>query len=247
MKWTDRGIILSQRVSSEHSSIVTVFTREHGKHNGLIRLGSKSQNPQSSQQPGTIAEVTWNARLSEHLGNWKLDPLESLWIKIFKKPLSLAALSSACALLDKSLPERHPYSELYEYFEDFLHTLIRCGDHWQKDYIFFELKLLSVLGFGLDLRACAVTQSTDDLAYVSPKTGRAVCKSVGDPYKDRLFLLPNFLVNPNASCGPEELQKAYILTEYFLRQHLFDGKDLPLIRRRLVQSTVPMPDDFPFF
>ena len=140
-----------------------------------------------------------------------------------------------CALLDTCLPERHPYGELYQRLKILLNQLIDNND-WPRHYALFELNLLSSLGFGLDLSECAVTKKTGNLAYVSPKTGRAVCENVRRPYAERLFILPKFLMDEGVQPTPKDIYLALNMTGYFLSQFVLEGKKLPEIRQRLLSS-----------
>ena len=90
-------------------------------------------------------------------------------------PSELAGLSAACALVDAALPEREPHPAIFDGFHAFLGALGHPG--WPAIYVRLELGLLQELGFGLDLEKCAATGATEDLAYVSPKTGRAVSRA----------------------------------------------------------------------
>lgn len=232
MKWQDKGIILSQRPSSESQIILNILTETHGRHSGITRV-SKTRRQSASFQPGNLVEITWNARLSEHLGQWTLESTNMPWIQLINRPQPLLALSTICALLDVCLPERHPYIELYQELKNFLAHLTE-NDEWAKHYALFELRLLSTLGFGLNLSECTVTKTTENLMYVSPKTGRAVCAEVGKPYADRLFLLPLFLIDKNHQPTSKEFLQALNMTGYFLNQFALEGKKLPEVRGRLI-------------
>jgi len=236
MKWHDNGIILSQRSWKDNKIILSILTQDHGRHTGLIQIKEKNKNL-SHIQPGNFVETTWNARLSEHLGKWQLDTGFMPWFQIFKDPVRLLALSTVCTMTDFCLPERHPYQNLYVTLKDFLTNLISHHD-WKRNYIQFELNLLAELGFGLNLTCCAVTKQTNDLIYVSPKTGHAVSKKAGEPYQNRLLPLPYFLVQENAEVTKDQFNQALYLTGYFLNRHLLDGKTLPEIRQRFINSLI---------
>lgn len=231
MQWQDRGIILSQRTWSDSHTIVSIFTQNQGRHLGLIRL-SKQPSAKSQLQVGNIVQAIWKSRLSEHLGRWQLEADSTIWVQLLKMPKRLAALSSACGLLDKGLPERHPYPALFEFFENFVKSLAQDPD-WQRSYLKFELELLSTLGFGLTLDFCAVTKTRENLVYVSPKTGHAVCEKEGRPYADRLLKLPPFMVEESCAYTPTDFQIALNLTGFFIHRHIFENKDLPPTRQQL--------------
>jgi DNA repair protein RecO (recombination protein O) len=91
----------------------------------------------------------------------------------------------------------------------------------------FELAMLAELGFGLDLENCAATGETSDLAYVSPKSGGAVSRMVGEPWRDRLLRLPAFLRQGEASANgwsDQDLQDGFKLTGLFLLRHVLEPR-----------------------
>lgn len=232
MEWQDKGIILNQRPWSEHYSIVSIFTAAQGRHLGLIRLGKKPM-ARALLQPGNFVQAMWKARLADHLGRWQIEAERVTWTALANMPKRLAALSCVCSLLDQTLPERHLYPDLYRYAETFLQNL-ETDDDWQRKYLLFELDLLSALGFGLTLDFCAVTKARENLTYVSPKSGHAVCEEVGKAYADRLLRLPAFLLNKQLAYSEQDVCLSLKLTGYFLHRHVFDAKPLPLIRQQVV-------------
>ena len=233
MQWQDEGVVLGVRRHGESSAIVSLLTREHGRHAGLVR-GGAGKRARALYQPGNQLQVTWRARLAEHLGQLTAEPGMLAAARLMDQPDRLAALSSACALLDLTLPERDPHPALYDELLRLVATL--CGDPaWAERYVGFELALLAELGFGLDLRACAVTGATEGLAYVSPASGRAVTREGAGRYLDRLLPLPAFLLG-HRPADDADIGQALQLTGAFLRRHLFDATDraMPQARERLV-------------
>lgn len=237
MEWTEEGIILSVLRRGESSGVITLLTRDRGKHAGLIRsLVDKARR--GVYQPGNLVHAEWRARLEEHLGFYKCEIITAYSAPLLNDGDRLAGLSAACALVDSALPEREAHPKLFSRFLDLLKYL--SGPDWPAYYVAFELDLLSDLGFGLDLSHCAVSGDTKELVYVSPKTGRAVSAGAGEPYKERLLALPGFLTNRGASpvkITPESLNQGLHLTEFFLERHVFHphGRKIPQARSRLVE------------
>lgn len=235
MEWRDEGVVLSAKPHGETSAIVELFTAEHGRHAGIVR-GGASRRMKPVLQPGNSVTVTWRARLPEHLGNFALDLGKARAGVLMDDPLSLAALSGACAVVS-SLPEREAHKALYDAFLVLLDTLEQPRV-WPAVFVRFELGLLQELGFGLDLTQCAASGETTELIYVSPKSGRAVGRKAGEPYKDRLYRLPAFLIGGRASdAGPHDVADGLRLTGHFLERYLFgpfQGR-LPDARYRLVE------------
>ncbi|MFQ5765775.1 MAG: DNA repair protein RecO, partial [Rhodospirillales bacterium] len=169
MDWTDDGIVLSARKHGETSAIVTLLTRAHGRHLGLVR-GGAGKRARGMLQPGNRVQARWRARLPEHLGTFTCELTEAFAAASLRDRLKLAGLSAACAMADAALPEREPHAAVFEGLLALLSVL--QDEDWPSAYVKWEMGLLGELGFGLDLSACAATGTNDQLAYVSPKSGR---------------------------------------------------------------------------
>lgn len=230
MEWIDEGIILHTQAFGERKQIVSLFTRCHGRCSGVFNF---SQKDKGWLQCGGKVKARWGARLENHLGSWKLEPLQSHTAFLFDIPGPLAALLSMTSLCQIALPERHSYSYLYERAEALLKDL--RTPFWARSYAFFELSLLDELGYGLELNSCAVTGESQGLIAVSPRTGRAVCERVAQPYQEKLLPLPPFmsLKNKETMPGDQEILDALRLTGYFLERYLL-SRDLPAARIRLL-------------
>lgn len=232
MEWSDEGVILGVRRHGETSAIVELFTAGHGCFAGLVR-GGRSRHMRPVLQAGNRVVATWRARLEDHLGNFTLEPVQLGAGSLMDNPFQLAGLSTLVALT-RTLPEREPHPKLYDAFRVVLEKL---GDDsvWPALLARFELGLLEELGFGLDLAKCAATGSSDELYYVSPRTGRAVSRSAGEPYRDKLFGLPGFLKG-ESGMSTADLVAGFKLTGFFLERHVFEprGIDMPLARESVL-------------
>jgi DNA repair protein RecO (recombination protein O) len=190
-------------------------------------------------QPGARLQVEWSARLEEHIGHFRVDPLGASTAAIMADRAALAALGSVAALLAAALPERDAHPALYAATADLVGALGTAPD-WPARYAAWELALLAELGFGLDLSACAVTGAADDLAWVSPKSGRAVSRGAGAPWAERLLPLPAFLREGWAAPPPAaEVAAGLRLTGHFLEARLAPGlrrEALPPARARAVEA-----------
>jgi len=225
IEWSDDGIVLSARRHGESGAIVSLLTRAHGRHAGLV-LGGAGRRARGVYEPGNRVAATWRARLSEHLGHYACELAESRAAALLDDALRLAALTSATAILDAALPEREPHARLFESLDDLVARLCdpATGTTWPALYVRFELDLLTELGFGLDLTRCAATGQSDDLVYVSPKTGRAVSSIAGAAYADRLLSLPRFLkasANERLTISRADILAGLELTGFFLDRHVF--------------------------
>ena len=235
MQWSDQGVVLGVRKHGETGVILELMTQEHGRHLGLVH-GGRSKRLQAVLQPGNSVLAVWRARLDEHLGTYQIEAQDFRAARFMGSPLALYGLATMAALL-RFLPERDPHPALY-------HATAVLVDHLDDDdiapalFVHFELALLAELGFGLDLSECAATGVRDNLRYVSPKSGRAVSAAAGEPYKDRLLLLPGFLIGQTSANrpAPQDLEAGFALTDYFLRSHVFEprGQKAPEERARFV-------------
>ncbi len=235
MEWRDIGFVLTARRHGESALIVELLTCEHGRHAGLVR-GGQSPRRRALLQSGNAVAVTWRGRLPEHLGTVECELIRAHAARFLEHPGRLAALAAAAALVAVALPEREPHGDVYLSFAGLIDRL-DSADAWPRHYIAWERDLLAALGFGLDLSCCTVTGTTDDLAYVSPRTGRAVSRDAGRPYHDKLLTLPDFLYRdtPADAAG---IVAGLALTGHFLRYHLLlpQQRELPEARGRLVEQ-----------
>jgi DNA repair protein RecO (recombination protein O) len=224
MEWRDEGIILGTRRHGETSVILEAMTRTRGRHMGLVR-GGRSRRLQPLLQPGNRMDLVWRARLDEQLGTFQAEPIEQNAARLFGRASAVFGLQTIAAHL-RLLPERDPHPELYE----MLALLVAHLDDPAlagELVVRFELRILEELGFGLDLDACASTGLRADLAYVSPKSGRAVSRAAGSPWQDRLLALPDFLQpGPLRRASQLEVELAFRLTGHFFARNVYEPRGL---------------------
>ena len=198
MRWSSEGFVLSLKPHNEKSYILEVLTREHGKHKGLIR-GVHSKNLRSIIEPGNEITAHWSGRLETHLGNYSIEGIKSWSSLILAEKEKLCALTSACSLITNTLAEKQPNENIYSGLKSLIQILTSGRNDWIKDYIIWELNLLTEIGYGLDLSKCAVTGEIEDLKYVSPKSGRAVSRKGSGKWVNKLFILPEFVQKLNTN------------------------------------------------
>lgn len=220
MEWADDAIVIGLRQHGEAAVIVDLLTRERGRHKGYVH-GGRSRRLRPVLQPGNGVRATWTSRREEALGTVTLEPLSLRAAAIMETALSLKAANHICALL-RLLPEREPHGLLYAMAEAIL-THLAEREAAAEALVRLELALLQELGFGLDLSRCAVTGAVGDLAYVSPRSGRAVTRTAGDAYRDRILVLPAFLGDGQDDAAPsaEALFQGFTLTGHFLTRDVF--------------------------
>lgn len=233
MQWQDEAVVLAVRPHGEASTIVQLLTRSHGRHAGLVR-GGQGARLRGTYQAGNLVSAVWSGRLAEHLGSFDCELTHSFAATVLDDPDRLAALVASTAICEAAMPEREPHQACFEGLLVLLKALE--SDHWAEVYVRWEMGLLAELGFGLDLSRCAGGGDNDQLVYVSPKSGRAVSLSAGEPYKERLLPLPGFLLGMSEG-GAKEVSDGLALTGFFIERHLFHPNDkaLPKARQRLAE------------
>ncbi|MGY3575895.1 DNA repair protein RecO [Bradyrhizobium sp. USDA 4504] len=249
MEWTDEGIVLGVRRHGESSAIVELLTREHGRHLGLVRGGASSRM-RPLLQPGNSVTAVWRARLDEHLGMYALEGTRLRAATLLGSSHAVYGVTHLAALA-RLLPERDPHEDIYEMLEGTLDDFEDAGVA-AVHLIRFELAMLTELGFGLDLENCAATGETTDLIYVSPKSGGAVSRAAGEPWRDRLLPLPAFLregAGGANSWSDQDLLDGFQITGLFLLRHVLeprgqghsDARDgfINAVTRRRGRSAVP--------
>jgi DNA repair protein RecO (recombination protein O) len=229
MQWTDEGIVLGVKRHGEANGILELITREHGRHLGLVRGGFGSRM-KPVLQVGNGVSANWRARLDEHLGNYTIEAMNLRAANFFNASHAIYGVSHLAALM-RLLPERDPHAGLYAEFDSILD---RLADPVLAAplVVRFELRLLSELGFGLDLEQCASTGARADLVYVSPKSGRAVSRDAGEPWADKMLRLPAFLRERDTQAAGRDLADGFALTGFFLARHVLEPRGLKLGEER---------------
>ncbi len=240
MEWRDEGLVIGVRRHGEQSSIVEAMTRAHGRHLGLVR-GGRSSRLNAALQPGNTLGLVWRARLDEHLGAFAIEPLRLRAGRLMESALALAGLAWLGALA-RLLPERDPHEAVYE-------TLTLIAERLDDEALApplvarFEALILAECGFRLDLARCAATGASEGLAFVSPRSGRAVSAEAGAPWRDRLLPLPPFMregARLESRPSADEIADGFRMTGFFLTRDLFAirGEPLPNSRRAFLAAAV---------
>lgn len=213
MEWTGEGLLIGVRRHGESSVIAEVMVAGRGRNLGLVR-GGRSPKLGAVLQPGNTIQLTWRARLEDHLGTFTVELLQARAAELINDRTRLYLSQTVCDHL-RLLPERDANDRMLGMA---LHLIDGAPDG--ADLARFELALLEDLGYGLDLSCCAVTGQTTGLTHVSPKSGRAVCREAAQPYLDRLLPLPSFLTG-RGNAGPHDIADALHLSGHFLQAHLW--------------------------
>jgi DNA repair protein RecO (recombination protein O) len=225
MQWTDEGIVLGVKRHGESSVILELMTLDRGRHLGLVRGGAGTRL-RGVLQPGNSLRATWRARLDEHLGHYAVEGTNLRAARFLGAAHAVHGVTHLAALC-RLLAEREPHARLFAALDAILDVVdepLAAATAIAR----FELDFLAELGFGLDLSSCAATGATADLAYVSPRSGRAVSRAAGAEYRDKLLPLPAFLHADESPAGAADLTEAFALSGFFLDRHAFAPRGLPL-------------------
>lgn len=236
IEWRAPGLLLAVRKHGESAAIIEVFTEAHGRQTGVVR-GGGGRRMAAVLQPGASLDVVWRARLEEHLGNFTAELVRGRAGGLLGDRTALAGLASLTALCSFCLPERQAYPALFRQTETVL-DLIGTTDLWPFAYLQWEAALLSEMGYGLDLTACAVTGATEGLVYVSPRSARAVTATGAGAWAERMLPLPACLQGVPTT-APSDVLRGLQTTGYFLEHRLVPAqgdKDLPAARARLIDA-----------
>jgi DNA repair protein RecO (recombination protein O) len=231
-EWSDRAISLGLRRFGETGAILEVFSREQGRRRGMIH-GGASQKKRGPMQPGNTLLVTWKARADDSLGFFTVETESERAAVLMADAEALAGLSALAELLAATLPEGEAKPALYDAAETVL-DMLGEPDVWPALFVRWEIGLLTVMGYGLDLSSCAVSGSNDGLTHVSPKSGRAVRGSAAGEYLDRLLPLPAFLIDNTAPATPVDIHAGFRLTGHFLSERLFADLNKPVPEARVL-------------
>ncbi len=236
MDWRETGILLTRRRHGETAAIIEVFTRDHGRHAGIVR-GGTGRRMTPVLEPGNQVDVTWRARLEDHLGTFTVEPVTARAAGLMSDRLTLAGLNALTGLLSFALPEREAHPQLYDGTLTVL-DMMTTSDHWPLAYLRWELSLLEDLGFGLDLTQCAATGDTENLTYVSPKSGRAVSAAGAGKWKTQLLPLTPAMTGQGSL---EDITEGLRTTGHFLSTGLatsLGNKPIPEARNRLIDLLI---------
>ncbi|CDP54355.1 DNA recombination and repair protein RecO [Devosia sp. DBB001] len=229
MEWTGEGLLIGVRRHGETSVIAEAMVLGRGRYLGLVR-GGRSRQQAATLQPGNSVQLTWRARLEDHLGTFAIELLQPRAAELIADRARLY-MSQLLTEHLRLLPERDPHDRL-------LMEAVRLldGPVSGEKLARFEMRLLEELGFGLDLESCAVTGNTGELTHVSPRTGRAVCREAAEPYLDRLFRLPAFL-RGEGTATPQDVADAFAISGHFLDMHVWHPRQIepPAVRGVLVE------------
>lgn len=226
----DEGFVLGAQKYGEKALIVSLFSLSKGKIVGFSSDG-KSKKMRGMFEVGNKIFFEASSRLEENLKRlFRVELIEPNAVNMMTDFKKLNLMMSVVPLIQKVLNENEEVYHLYEIIGKFFSA--KTFKEMLMWYAYFEFYLLEYLGVGLNLECCAVSGRLDDLAFVSPKTGKAVCYEVGEPYKDRLFVYPKFVVDKSESPSCKEIFDVLKLTEHFLKVNFFKFHNIKMPESR---------------
>lgn len=234
-KFDDEGYIINIKKHGESSAILTVLTKNNGKVIGFVKNCLTKKNL-GVYQLGNQVTIEAYSRVDENMLSLKVELMTPTAVNFLSDASKLEVLTSFCSLCNVCMPEQMALERLYYYADSFFNLILE--ENWVTHYAYFEFYLLEFLGISLDLSECSATGTTQNLKYVSPKTGKAVCAQAGEPYKNRLFSFPQFILEQNYAPSPEELRDLLEMTEFFLNKNFFQTHSLkfPTNRANLLHN-----------
>ena len=231
MQIDDEGIIIKKSKYRESSLLITFFSLNHGINSGLVKGVLKKDF--GTYEVGNKVYIKSSFRLSDKLWNCKFELIKNNSVHYFDNKNKLSTILTICSIIDLSLPKNNPQINIYKKTINLIENLL--SKEWAVKYIFWELFLLSELGYGLDLEKCVVSGKKENLIYVSPKSGKAVSKKEGEKYKNKLLNLPKFLIDKNVKPSNDSLKQAITLTGFFIDKFLKkNNKKLPFYRKKIL-------------
>ena len=231
MQIDDEGIIIKKSKYRESSLLITFFSLNHGINSGLVKGVLKKDF--GTYEVGNKVYIKSSFRLSDKLWNCKFELIKNNSVHYFDNKNKLSTILTICSIIDLSLPKNNPQINIYKKTIYLLENLL--SKDWISKYIFWELFLLSELGYGLDLERCVVSGEKENLIYISPKSGKAVSKNEGEKYKNKLFNLPKFLIDKNVKPTKDSLKQGISLTGFFIDKFLKkNNKKLPFYRKNIL-------------
>ncbi len=233
MKFEDIGVIIDIKKHNESSAVIKVFSQNHGVRKGFVKSAFSKKN-QAIFQVGNLISFEWRSRIEENLGSfYYCEVVRSYSSKIIFNKLRLSCFLSLITIINNNFHEREVLNELYLKLVKVIESFADKDLSDKKvivNYIIFEFDLLSELGYGMDLTRCAVSDSQEELIYVSPKSGRAVSKKIGDPYGKKILNLPGFIhfyannqseYDNDNEISNQDILSGLKLTGFFLDKHIF--------------------------
>jgi len=219
MNWDDAGYLISKNRYSENSIIAEVFTENHGKTSGII-FGGTSKKIKNYLQIGNKIYVNYNAKSPTRIGYFKVEILKALTPLYFDNSQKLSCITSSMNLIKLLTAEAQSNKEIFALIDNFFNILNL--DKWIKEYIFWELELLKLLGYDLELKNMVKKEIVNEQInyYVKNSTEKKI--------------IPNFLIDRNNEDNDlKSLLKGLKLVSDYLEKSILKPNSINLPTSRL--------------
>ncbi|HEX2764757.1 MAG TPA: DNA repair protein RecO [Allosphingosinicella sp.] len=232
MRLVTPAIVCAVRPHGEHGAVVRALTPAEGLQAGYVR-GGRSRRLRPVLLAGNLVQAEFRSRTEEQLPQLSVELAASRGA-LLNEALPAALIEWVTALTAAVLPEGQAYPRVYAGLDGLLSAVEASASarSWAPSLARYELLVLAELGFGLDLSECAATGARNDLAFVSPKSGRAVSRAGAGEYRDRLFPLPGFLLGDPAPAGWTEVLDALRITGHFLARDVLIERQAEILAAR---------------
>ena len=214
MNWDDSAYLISKNRYSENSIIAEVFTENHGKISGII-FGGTSKKIKNYLQIGNKIYVNYNSKSVTRIGYFKIEILKALTPLYFDENQKLSCITSAMHLIKLLTAEAQSNKEIFKLIDKFFEIL--TYHNWIQKYIFWELELLKLLGYDLELKNMVEKEIVDSEInyFVKSSTEK---KSI-----------PNFLIDEsNLDVNLKNLLKGLKLVSDYLEKSILKPNNLNL-------------------
>ena len=219
MNWDDAGYLISKNRYSENSIIAEVFTENHGKTSGII-FGGTSKKIKNYLQIGNKIYVNYNTKSPTRIGYFKVEILKALTPLYFDNSQKLSCITSAMNLIKLLTAEAQSNKEIFALIDNFFNIL--NFDNWIKEYIFWELELLKLLGYDLELKKMVEKEIVSDQINYFVKTST------------EKKIIPNFLIDRNNDDNDlKSLLKGFKLVSDYLEKSILRPNNINLPTSRL--------------
>jgi len=219
MNWDDAGYLISKNRYSENSIIAEVFTENHGKTSGII-FGGTSKKIKNYLQIGNKIHVNYNTKSPTRIGYFKVEILKALTPLYFDDSQKLSCITSAMNLIKLLTAEAQSNKEIFILIDNFFNILNL--DNWLKEYIFWELELLKLLGYDLELRKMVEKEIINNQINYIVKT------------TNEKKIIPNFLIDRSISdIDLKSLLKGLKLVSDYLEKSILKPNNINLPTSRL--------------
>ena len=224
MQWDDKGFLLSKNRYNENSLIAEIFTKDHGKISGII-FGGTSKKMKNYLQIGNNLYINFNSKSENRIGYFKIEIFKAFSPIYFDNPKKLFCVASAMNLIKILTAESQSNIRVYQLINDFY--LILKESNWLKEYIFWELKLLSILGFNLNLKDIVNKKIIDNKTLY-----------IAESFSEKK-IVPNFLIDEKINSNNiTDLLDGLKLVGDFMEKSIFKPNNInfPISRNQFVNA-----------